>query len=95
MRASRKVSWIPRLSTAGPDESSGGAYLRGPAELLPDAAEQDREMARLRIAVGNVEAVRPDRVRALGAAVTDGRYRPDTDAVARAVLRDVLGHLLA
>jgi len=95
MRASRKVSWIPRLSTAGPGESSGAAYLRGPAELLPDAAEQEREMARLRIAVGNVETVRADRVQALGAAVTGGRYRPDTDAVARAVLRDVLGHLLA
>ena len=95
MRAGQKVSWIPGLSAAGPDGSPDAAYLRGPVEMLPEKAEQERELARLRIAVGNVESVRAERVQAVGAAVTGGRYRPDTDAVARAVLRDVLGHLLA
>lgn len=75
-----------RLATlaAAPETDGPGRLTEGP-----------RELARLRIVVGNLERVREEKVRALAALVASGRYRVDAHEVARAMLRDLLGPLLA
>ena len=70
--------------------STRGAALVLTPDQEPSVAQQAREFARLRIVVGNLDAVRGERVQALRSAVARGRYRPDPECVARALLRDVL-----
>lgn len=62
---------------------------------LMSASEAAREMARLRIVVGNLESIREEKVRELSARVAAGTYRAEPQAVAGAVLRELLGELLA
>jgi|SoiMetStandDraft_2_1073263.scaffolds.fasta_scaffold1673810_1 anti-sigma28 factor (negative regulator of flagellin synthesis) len=56
---------------------------------------EEAELARLRAQVGPVDAVRGELVRSLRAAVESGEYHPDPADVARSMLRELLGELLA
>jgi anti-sigma28 factor (negative regulator of flagellin synthesis) len=53
------------------------------------------ELDRLRAQVGPIDAVRTDLVRRLRAALESGEYRSDPVAVARSMLRELLGELLS
>jgi flagellar biosynthesis anti-sigma factor FlgM len=88
----------PRL---GPTDAVRAGTGGAPAAPAPPArgdrvsvSEGARELSRLRAAVGDVDAIRPDRVDALRAAVMAGRYHPDLGQVARTLLRELLGELL-
>ncbi len=66
-----------------------------PAGDRVSVSDTARQLAGLRAAVGDLDAVRTDRIAALQAAIDAGRYAPDAGAVARSVLRDVLGDVVA
>lgn len=44
--------------------------------------------------LGTLDVVRPERVNTLRAALATGAYRPEPSAVARSLLRELLGELL-
>ena len=50
-----------------------------------------RQLAGLRAAIGDLDAVRPERIAVLQAAIDGGRYTPDVHAVAQALIRDSVG----
>jgi len=95
MKVDGKVSLIRGVNPGEPSMSTRGAALVLTPDQEPSVAQQAREFARMRIVVGNLDAVRADRVQALRGEIARGRYRPGAGRVARAVLQDVLVELLA
>lgn len=58
-------------------------------------SETARQLAILRIGVGNVSLVREEKVTGLRAVMAKGQYSADFQNVARDILRELLGQLLA
>ena len=65
-----------------------------PAGDRVSVSDTARELAALRGAVGDLDTVRPERVAVLQAAVDAGRYVPDVEGTARALLRETIGDAL-
>jgi len=93
-----------RKDLVSPRVAEVGAVRRGVTGPLTAAAVADdvvsvsdaaRELAVLRIGVGDPMRVRTEKVSELRAAMARGEYRVDTEHVARDLLRDVLGQLLS
>ena len=90
----RKDVLDPQL--IGPDAVRGGP--RGAGDGADPEASGDRvtvsdaarDLARLRAQVGDVDAVRSERVAALRAALDAGEYRVDPAALAKSVLGELL-----
>jgi flagellar biosynthesis anti-sigma factor FlgM len=57
-------------------------------------SETARQLAILRIGVGNVSLVREEKVTGLRAVMAKGQYSADFQNVARDILRELLGQLL-
>ena len=94
----RKGVLDPRLG--GPDavRPDGGSSSGSPAPGSGDqvtVSEAARELARLRAEVGDLGAVRQDRVEGLAAVMAKGQYSADFDDVAEKILRELLGEVLA
>ena len=68
--------------------------LEAPAGDRVSVSDGARELARLRAAVGDVDGIRSERVEALRAEVSAGRYQVDLEATARKLLGELLGELL-
>src|SRR5881394_257442 len=89
----RKGVLDPQLGGVDPLRPDG----RAPAAPAPAAGDRvsvsdtARELAGLRGAVGDLGAVRLERVAVLQAAIDAGRYVPDVDATARGLLREMIG----
>jgi flagellar biosynthesis anti-sigma factor FlgM len=94
----RKGVLDPRLGVAqpvGPDTQSAAAGGVEPGDDQVTVSETARELARLRTEVGDVEATREDRVSTLRALVARGDYSADPRVVARKLLRELTGELVA
>lgn len=92
----RKGVLDPQLAGADPIRPGDRAAVApsAPAGDRVSVSDTARELAALRAAVGDPGAVRHDRVAVLQAAVDAGRYAPDVQAVARTLLREVIGDAL-
>jgi flagellar biosynthesis anti-sigma factor FlgM len=94
----RKGVSDPRLGVALPVGPEAQAPAAGSVESGGDqvsVSETARELARLRGEVGDVQATREDRVAALRSQVEQGSYSADLRIVARKLLREVTGDLIA
>jgi anti-sigma28 factor (negative regulator of flagellin synthesis) len=92
-----------RKELPNPLVSGVGAARRGPLAAPATAAAADdqvsvsesaRQLAILRIGVGNVSLVREEKVTGLRAVMAKGQYSADFQNVARDFLRELLGQLL-
>ena len=94
----RKGVLDPQLAGTDPIRPEGRAPAAPATPVTDDrvsVSDTARQLAGLRADVGDVGAVRGDRVAALQAAVDAGRYSPEAHAVARALLRDLIGDALS
>ena len=89
----RKGVLDPQLAGAEPVRADGRPAVQseGAEGDRVNVSDTARQLAGLRAAVGDLDAVRPERVAVLQAAIDAGRYTPDPTAVARALLRDAVG----
>ena len=92
----RKGVLDPQLAGTDPlrpgDRAAGAP--NAPAGDRVSVSDTARELVALRAAVGDPGAVRQDRVAVLQAAVDAGGYAPDVQAVARTLLRELIGDAL-
>ena len=94
----RKGVLDPRLGGPDPVRPDGGASGESVAPGSGDqvtVSEAARDLARLRAEVGDLGAVRQDKVEGLAAVMAKGQYSADFHDVAEKVLREVLGEVLA
>lgn len=91
----RKDLTSPQVGVlAGPAGTGGGLALMPVADDMVSASETAREVAVLRIGVGDPGAVRSERVTGLREVMAKGQYDPDVREVARDVLRELLSDLV-
>jgi flagellar biosynthesis anti-sigma factor FlgM len=89
----RKVLLDPRL--AGVLEARRGlAILACRARDRVSVSDVARDLVRLHAALGEIDALRHERVTELRAAMANGTYGAESEQVARKLLREVLGELL-
>ena len=93
----RKGVLDPQLTGTDPIRPETRTPVAQPAAVAGDrvsVSDTARELAGLRAAVGDLTGLREDRVAALQSAVDAGRYAPEPHAVAKSVLRDLIGDAL-
>jgi anti-sigma28 factor (negative regulator of flagellin synthesis) len=86
-----KVLLHPRLG--GPIGRVPGVPPRGADRV--SVSDSGRLLAGLKAEVGPLDVLREEKVAGLRAVMAKGTYRPDLQDVARQVLRELLGQLLA
>jgi anti-sigma28 factor (negative regulator of flagellin synthesis) len=92
----RKGVLDPRLGASDPVQNGAGeGAVSGPGADRVSVSEAARELAVLRVGVGDLRAVDGEKVARLSASVARGEYSADFREVARRVLRELLGDVLA
>ncbi len=83
------------LDPARPEAGGKVPLPATPAGDRVSVSDTARHLAGARTEVGDVDAVREERVAGLRAAIDQGQYRPDLHQVARSVLREVVSDIFA
>jgi anti-sigma28 factor (negative regulator of flagellin synthesis) len=92
----RKEPSVPLVSGVNPVRHGplAAAAVAPAADDQVSVSETARQLAILRIGVGNVSLVREEKVTGLRAVMAKGQYSADFQNVARDVLRELLSQLL-
>jgi len=88
-------SQLAGLDPVRPEAGGKVPLPAAPAGDRVSVSDTARQLAGVRAEVGDVGAVREQRVTGLRAAIDQGQYRPDLHQVARSVLREVMSDVLA
>ncbi len=70
---------------------SGGAQQEAPAGDRVNLSDEARTLSRLRVEIGDVDAIRTDKVEELRGKIDRGEFRVDVKAVARKLLESIFG----
>jgi negative regulator of flagellin synthesis FlgM len=91
----RKTVLDPRVGGAQTPAPGGQAPVSGGAPAADQVSVSDtaRDLAKLRSAVGDPDAVREEKIAKLREAVENGSYHPDVRETAKKLLRELLGDL--
>jgi anti-sigma28 factor (negative regulator of flagellin synthesis) len=93
----RKGVLDPQVGGAGAVRPEGGAEPPGGSPDIDrvSVSQAARDLALLRVGVGDVGAVDQEKVAGLSAVMARGQYSADLRDVARKLLREILGELVS